>query len=42
MLGPPNGGDELLDFDLAYCDSRAQILERHLAVGGSLKSALKE
>ncbi|MBG6219658.1 DNA polymerase elongation subunit (family B) [Janthinobacterium sp. CG_23.4] len=28
MLGPPNGGDEALDFDLEYCDSRAQILER--------------
>ncbi len=28
MLGPPNGGDEALDFDLEYCDSRAQMLER--------------
>ena len=28
MLGPPNGGDEVLDFDLAYCDTRAQLLER--------------
>ncbi|MEO7494579.1 MAG: DNA polymerase II [Massilia sp.] len=28
MLGPPNGGDGALDFDLDYCDSRAQILER--------------
>lgn len=28
MLGPQNGGDETLDFDLEYCDTRAQILER--------------
>jgi DNA polymerase-2 len=28
MLGPPNGGDEPLDFDLAYCDSHAQMLEQ--------------
>ena len=28
MLGPPNGGDDRLDFDLEYCDSHAQILER--------------
>ena len=28
MLGPKNGGDEALDFDLEYCDSRAQLLER--------------
>ncbi len=28
MLGPPNGGDEALDFDLEYCDSHAQMLER--------------
>ena len=28
MLGPKNGGDEALDFDLEYCASRAQILER--------------
>ncbi len=28
MLGPPNGGDEALDFDLEYCDSRALMLER--------------
>ncbi|HEX7634662.1 MAG TPA: DNA polymerase II [Noviherbaspirillum sp.] len=28
MLGPPNGGDDLLDFDLEYCDSHAQMLER--------------
>jgi DNA polymerase-2 len=28
MLGPPNGNDEPLDFDLAYCDTRAQMLER--------------
>jgi DNA polymerase-2 len=28
MLGPPNGGDEALDFDLEYCDSRAHMLER--------------
>ncbi|MES2129158.1 MAG: DNA polymerase II [Pseudomonadota bacterium] len=27
MLGPPNGGDEALDFDLVYCDTRAQLLE---------------
>ncbi|MDF2643444.1 MAG: polymerase, partial [Pseudomonas sp.] len=28
MLGPPNGGDEALDFQLDYCDTRAQLLER--------------
>ena len=28
MLGPPNGGDEALDFDLEYCATRAQMLER--------------
>ncbi len=28
MLGPPNGGDDALDFDLEYCTSRAQLLER--------------
>src|SRR5450830_982745 len=28
MLGPKNGSEETLDFDLEYCDSRAQILER--------------
>ncbi|WP_420477058.1 DNA polymerase II [Noviherbaspirillum sp. ST9] len=28
MLGPPNGGAEALDFDLEYCESRAQLLER--------------
>src|SRR5450830_1495555 len=28
MLGPKNGGDEILDFDLEYCDSRPAILER--------------
>jgi DNA polymerase II len=28
MLGPPNGGDDLLDFDLEYCDSHAQMLEQ--------------
>ncbi len=28
MLGPPNGGDEALDFDLEYCDSHAQMLEQ--------------
>jgi DNA polymerase-2 len=28
MLGPPNGGDEQLDFDLEYCDSHPQMLER--------------
>jgi DNA polymerase-2 len=28
MLGPPNGGDDALDFDLEYCDTRAQLLER--------------
>ncbi|HYD60798.1 MAG TPA: DNA polymerase II [Noviherbaspirillum sp.] len=27
MLGPANGGGESLDFDLEYCDSRAQMLE---------------
>lgn len=28
MLGPKNGGDEALDFELEYCDSRQQMLER--------------
>lgn len=28
MLGPANGGDETLDFDLEYCASRPQLLER--------------
>lgn len=28
MLGPPNGGGEALDFQLDYCDTRAQLLER--------------
>jgi len=28
MLGPKNGGDEVLDFDLEYCDSHPQMLER--------------
>jgi len=28
MLGPPNGGGEALDFDLEYCDSHGQMLER--------------
>ncbi len=28
MLGPRNGGDDALDFDLEYCDTRAQLLER--------------
>ena len=28
MLGPPNGDATGLDFDLAYCDTRAQLLER--------------
>ncbi|WLI91751.1 DNA polymerase II [Massilia sp. R2A-15] len=28
MLGPPNGSAEALDFDLEYCDSRPQMLER--------------
>ncbi len=28
MLGPKNGGDEALDFDLEYCDSHPQMLER--------------
>jgi DNA polymerase-2 len=28
MLGPPNGGDDALDFDLEYCDSHPQMLER--------------
>lgn len=28
MLGPPNGADTPLDFDLAYCDSHAQMIER--------------
>lgn len=28
MLGPANGGDEPLDFELEYCTSRPQMLER--------------
>ncbi|ENZ3706158.1 TPA: DNA polymerase II [Serratia marcescens] len=28
MLGPANGGDEPLDFDLEYCANRPQLLER--------------
>jgi DNA polymerase-2 len=28
MLGPPNGDDSALDFDLEYCASRAHLLER--------------
>ena len=28
MLGPQNGIDEARDFELEYCDTRAQILER--------------
>jgi DNA polymerase-2 len=28
MLGPPNGGDEELDFDLEYCDSHSAMLEK--------------
>ncbi|MES2017992.1 MAG: DNA polymerase II [Pseudomonadota bacterium] len=28
MLGPANGGNEPLDFDLEYCDSHPQMLER--------------
>jgi DNA polymerase-2 len=28
MLGPPNGRDEPLDFELEYCASHAQMLER--------------
>lgn len=28
MLGPKNGGDEALDFDLEYCDSRPDLLKR--------------
>lgn len=28
MLGPKNGPDEVLDFELEYCDSRPQLLER--------------
>jgi len=28
MLGPENGGDEPLDFDLEYCASRAEMIER--------------
>jgi DNA polymerase-2 len=28
MLGPPNGSDDLLDFDLEYCDSRGEMLEQ--------------
>ena len=28
MLGPPNGGDQARDFDLEYCDTRPQMIER--------------
>jgi DNA polymerase-2 len=28
MLGPPNGCDDLLDFNLAYCDSCSEMLEQ--------------
>jgi DNA polymerase-2 len=28
MLAPPNGGDDPLDFNLEYCDSRAEMLEQ--------------
>ncbi len=28
MLGPKNGGDEELEFDLEYCASRGQLIER--------------
>ena len=28
MLGPPNGSDDAVDFDLEYCDSHKQMLER--------------
>ncbi len=28
MLGPPNGGNEELDFDLEYCDSHAVMLKQ--------------
>ncbi|WP_275899026.1 3'-5' exonuclease, partial [Pseudomonas viridiflava] len=28
MLGPANGGSEALDFQLEYCETRAQLLER--------------
>ena len=28
MLGPPNGADEPLDFDLEYCDSHAAMLDK--------------
>ena len=28
MLGPPNGGDEALDFDLAYCDDHPHMLAK--------------
>jgi DNA polymerase-2 len=28
MLGPPNGSDDLLDFNLEYCDSRGEMLEQ--------------
>jgi len=28
MLGPPNGDDSAVDFDLQYCASRPQLLER--------------
>jgi DNA polymerase-2 len=28
MLGPASGNDDVLDFDLFYCDTRAELLER--------------
>jgi DNA polymerase-2 len=28
MLGPPNGCDDLLDFNLEYCDNRSEMLEQ--------------
>lgn len=28
MLGNPNGSDDLLDFNLKYCDSRSEMLEQ--------------
>ena len=28
MLGPPNGSDDAIDFDLEYCDSRLEMIER--------------
>jgi DNA polymerase-2 len=31
MLGPPNGDDSDVDFDLEYCATRAQLLERLIA-----------